>query len=115
MPIKQSVFCLAACAGLAGYFHTMYENPLSPSEFKSFEFCLHFLLLYNMVKIVLFCDTYLFSKFIWHRSYFLNIVFFVIRTYLNNLVYYKVLIIYNFGPYLKVIGGNLSSTAIGVI
>ena len=56
MPIKQSVFCLAACAGLAGYFHTicMYENPLSPSEFKSFVFCLHFLeVVSNIVKFFL--------------------------------------------------------------
>ena len=80
MPIKQSVFCLAACAGLAGYFQTicMYENPLSPSEFKSFEFRLHFLeVVSNIVKIVVS------SKFIWHwhiAAIFLNIVFFVIRT-----------------------------------
>ena len=53
MPIKQSVFCLAASAGLAGYFHTMYKDPLLPSEFKSFEFCLHFLEV-GIVKIIFF-------------------------------------------------------------
>ena len=76
MPIKQSFFCLAACAGLAGYFQTicMYENPLSPSEFKSFEFRLGTFPGSSIVKIVFFCG--IFKIHMAYRSYSLNIVFF---------------------------------------
>ena len=77
MPIKQSVFCLAACAGLAEYFHTIctYENPLSPCEFKSFEFRLHFLeVVSNIVKIVLFCG--IFKIHMAYCSYFFEYSFF---------------------------------------
>ena len=54
-----------------------------------------------------------FPFFVQYRSYFEYCFFFVIN--INDSVYNRVLIIYNLGPYLKVIGGSLSSTAIGVI